>query len=173
MALCLICMQVWRIAFCPFTEGALVTSGAGHVRFWMMARTFTGLKLQGQAGRFGALDASDTAGFAELPSRKVCRISSVNPPPPTPAPSLCKHQAYTVKSSSSTRNILCLRVPGASNGSCPCPPRSFNSRKRILGGTLLQDVPAKTQCKSCSVAGPAADRLLPVNVSFLHVQLMR
>ena len=64
-------LQVWRIAFCPFTEGALVTSGAGHVRFWMMARTFTGLKLQGQAGRFGAVDASDTAGFAELPSRKV------------------------------------------------------------------------------------------------------
>lgn len=64
-------MQVWRVAFCPFTEGALVTSGAAHVRFWMMARTFTGLKLQGQAGRFGALDACDTAAFAELPSRKV------------------------------------------------------------------------------------------------------
>ncbi|KAK9834537.1 hypothetical protein WJX74_003954 [Apatococcus lobatus] len=63
--------EVWRIAFCPFTEGALVTGGAGHIRFWMMARTFTGLKLRGQAGRFGALDASDTAGFAELPSRKV------------------------------------------------------------------------------------------------------
>eukprot|EP00879_Flechtneria_rotunda_P013428 GHRR01014020.1.p1 GENE.GHRR01014020.1~~GHRR01014020.1.p1 ORF type:complete len:509 (+),score=176.89 GHRR01014020.1:1264-2790(+) len=36
-----------------------------------MATTFTGLKLQGQIGKFGALELSDVAAFVEMPDGKV------------------------------------------------------------------------------------------------------
>ena len=36
-----------------------------------MAKTFTGLKLQGDIGKFGQIQLSDIAGFAELPDGKV------------------------------------------------------------------------------------------------------
>lgn len=36
--------------FSPYFEGLLNTSGTGHIRFWKVASTFTGLKLQGQVG---------------------------------------------------------------------------------------------------------------------------
>ena len=32
------------------------------IRFWTMANTFTGLKLQGQIGKFGAKELSDIEG---------------------------------------------------------------------------------------------------------------
>lgn len=40
-------------------------------RFWKMARTFTGLKLQGEIGRFGRTEISDIEGYRELPDGKV------------------------------------------------------------------------------------------------------
>ena len=36
-----------------------------------MAETFTGLKLQGQLGRFGKTSVSDIEGFVQLPDGKV------------------------------------------------------------------------------------------------------
>jgi cilia- and flagella-associated protein 44 len=36
-----------------------------------MAQTFTGLKLQGEIGKFGQLELSDVTGVAELPDGKV------------------------------------------------------------------------------------------------------
>ena len=36
-----------------------------------MARTFTGLKLQGQLGKFGKKEISDIEGYVELPDGKV------------------------------------------------------------------------------------------------------
>ncbi len=41
--------DVFRVDFSPFDEGRLITSGTGHIRFWKMADTFTGLKLQARA----------------------------------------------------------------------------------------------------------------------------
>lgn len=38
--------EVMSVAFSPFFPGQLVSSGTGHIRFWKMASTFTGLKLQ-------------------------------------------------------------------------------------------------------------------------------
>ena len=35
-------------------------------RFWKMASTFTGLKLQGQLGKFGRTELSDIAGVLVL-----------------------------------------------------------------------------------------------------------
>eukprot|EP00966_Prymnesium_polylepis_P249511 5768573-Prymnesium_polylepis.1 len=39
--------EIYRVTFSPRSDGQLVTSGTGHIRFWEMAQTFTGLKLQG------------------------------------------------------------------------------------------------------------------------------
>lgn len=38
--------EVFNVKFSPFFDGRLNTSGTGHIRFWKMASTFTGLKLQ-------------------------------------------------------------------------------------------------------------------------------
>ena len=46
-------------------------AGTGHIRFWSMARTFTGLKLQGSIGKFGNEELSDVTGYADLPDGKV------------------------------------------------------------------------------------------------------
>ena len=38
--------EVYAVKFSSFFPGHLVTCGTGHIRFWKMAATFTGLKLQ-------------------------------------------------------------------------------------------------------------------------------
>ena len=40
-------------------------------RFWKMADTFTGLKLQGELGKFGRTEITDIEGYVELPDGKV------------------------------------------------------------------------------------------------------
>ena len=42
-----------------------------YYRFWKMADTFTGLKLQGELGKFGKTEISDIEGYVELPDGKV------------------------------------------------------------------------------------------------------
>ncbi|CAG9460447.1 unnamed protein product [Pedinophyceae sp. YPF-701] len=63
--------EVFNVTFSRYFDGLLYTSGIGHVRFWKMANTFTGLKLQGQIGKFGAVEISDIAGYVEMPDGKV------------------------------------------------------------------------------------------------------
>jgi len=63
--------EIFNVRFSPYRDGYLNTSGTGHIRFWKMAGTFTGLKLQGDIGKFGKIDLSDIAAFAELPDGKV------------------------------------------------------------------------------------------------------
>lgn len=43
----------------------------GHIKFWKMSSTFTGLKLQGYLGKFGATELSDICAFVQLPDGKV------------------------------------------------------------------------------------------------------
>lgn len=43
------------------------------LRFWKMALTFTGLKLQGALGRFGKTAVTDITGYVELPDGKVSK----------------------------------------------------------------------------------------------------
>jgi hypothetical protein len=43
-----------------------------------MARTFTGLKLQGELGRFGRTEISDIEGYRELPDGKVSKQVELN-----------------------------------------------------------------------------------------------
>ena len=63
--------EVYRVSFSPYTDDILFTCGSGHIIFWKMAQTFTGLKLQGQIAKFGQLELSDTSAFYELPDGKV------------------------------------------------------------------------------------------------------
>ncbi len=67
--------DVFAVAFSPYFAGQLTTCGQGHIRFWRMASTFTGLKLQGALGKFGNVELSDVAAFAELPDGKVLSSS--------------------------------------------------------------------------------------------------
>jgi WD40 repeat protein len=63
--------DVFSVGFSPFTDSILVTAGMGHIKFWTMASTFTGLKLQGSIGKFGRLEISDISGFAQFQDNKV------------------------------------------------------------------------------------------------------
>lgn len=67
--------QIYKVAFSPYKDGRIVTSGSGHIRFWTMADTFTGLKLQGDVGKFGKADLSDIHTFVELPDGKILSSS--------------------------------------------------------------------------------------------------
>jgi WD40 repeat protein len=63
--------EVFKASFSPYTDDILFTGGSGHIKFWKMAQTFTGLKLQAEIGKFGQLELSDTSGYYELPDGKV------------------------------------------------------------------------------------------------------
>ena len=63
--------EIFRVSFSENFEGKLITCGMGHIRFWEMATTFTGLKLQGELGKFGQIDLSDISSFVEFPDGKV------------------------------------------------------------------------------------------------------
>ncbi|KAL3666277.1 hypothetical protein V7S43_008528 [Phytophthora oleae] len=63
--------DVFSVRFAPADSGFLATSGVGHIRLWKMAATFTGLKLQGDIGKFGKSELSDIEAFCVLPDKKV------------------------------------------------------------------------------------------------------
>jgi WD40 repeat protein len=63
--------DVYRISFSQDNDGILTSSGMGHIKFWRMSNTFTGLKLQGYIGKFGASELTDIASFIQLPDGKV------------------------------------------------------------------------------------------------------
>jgi WD40 repeat protein len=63
--------DVYNVRFSRDDDQRLTTSGIGHIRFWKLASTFTGLKLQGSIGKFGKIELSDIPTFVELPDGKV------------------------------------------------------------------------------------------------------
>ncbi|CAM9328137.1 unnamed protein product, partial [Hapterophycus canaliculatus] len=63
--------DVAKVSFSPDDEGRLTTSGTGHIRFWRVASTFTGLKLQGEIGKFGKIEMTDIDCFCHMPDGKV------------------------------------------------------------------------------------------------------
>nr|XP_061836799.1 cilia- and flagella-associated protein 44-like isoform X1 [Nerophis lumbriciformis] len=66
-----ISQEVYKVSFSPYNPGLLTSSGSGHIKFWKMASTFTGLKLEGLIGHFGKTAATDIDGYIELPDGKV------------------------------------------------------------------------------------------------------
>lgn len=65
--------DVYRIAFA--SDGVLTSSGMGHIKFWNISSTFTGLKLQGYLGKFGATELTDISAFIQMPDGKVLSSS--------------------------------------------------------------------------------------------------
>ncbi|CAG9119565.1 unnamed protein product [Plutella xylostella] len=63
--------DVNTVVFSPYCPGQLTTAGAGHIKFWKMVHTFTGLKLQGDLGRFGKTEICDVLGVYPMPDEKV------------------------------------------------------------------------------------------------------
>ena len=63
--------DIYKVNFASEDDGILTTSGMGHIKFWRISSTFTGLKLQGVIGKFGAIELSDISAFAQLPDGKV------------------------------------------------------------------------------------------------------
>ncbi|CAL8400945.1 unnamed protein product [Gadus morhua 'NCC'] len=63
--------EVYRVTFSPENPAHMTTSGSGHIKFWKMASTFTGLKLQGLLGMFGKTSLTDIECYVELPDGKV------------------------------------------------------------------------------------------------------
>ena len=63
--------DVYLVRFHPTLTGLLATSGMGHVKFWKVAGTFTGLKLQGAIGKFGVSELSDIGDFQYLADGKI------------------------------------------------------------------------------------------------------
>jgi WD40 repeat protein len=59
------------VDFSEFSNNILGTGGLAHIRFWKIANTFTGLKLQGETGKFGQIELSDVTGFYIFPDGKV------------------------------------------------------------------------------------------------------
>lgn len=51
--------EIFRVLFSVYDFQQLVTCGHGHIKFWKMAETFTGLKLIGYHGKFGKTEISD------------------------------------------------------------------------------------------------------------------
>lgn len=63
--------EVYTIGFSGYREDLLCTSGMAHIKFWKIAKTFTGLKLKGSLGKFGQVELSDITCFAILVDEKV------------------------------------------------------------------------------------------------------
>lgn len=63
--------DVLNVVFSPSVPGQLTSSGLGHIKFWKMSETFTGLKLQGELGRFGKTEICDIIGIYPMPDEKV------------------------------------------------------------------------------------------------------
>ncbi|XP_032671308.1 cilia- and flagella-associated protein 44 isoform X3 [Odontomachus brunneus] len=63
--------DVYNVTMSPVLPKYLVTSGSGHIKFWKISNTFTGLKLKGETGRFGQTEISDIIGVYIMPDGKV------------------------------------------------------------------------------------------------------
>ncbi|XP_029043385.1 cilia- and flagella-associated protein 44 isoform X1 [Osmia bicornis bicornis] len=63
--------DVYNITFSKYTPGQLTSSGVGHIKFWKICRTFTGLKLKGNVGKFGNTEMSDIIAIHPMPNETV------------------------------------------------------------------------------------------------------
>ncbi|KAG4086444.1 WD40 repeat-like protein [Neocallimastix lanati (nom. inval.)] len=67
--------DVYKVEFLKENDQILTTSGMGHIKFWNISNTFTGLKLQGYLGKFGIVELSDISTFLHLSDGKVLSSS--------------------------------------------------------------------------------------------------
>lgn len=60
-----------HVAFSPYDNSVITTSGKGHIKFWNIAKTFTGLKLNGRFGKFGKVDVCNVESFLHLSNGNI------------------------------------------------------------------------------------------------------
>ncbi|XP_017757877.1 PREDICTED: uncharacterized protein LOC108549132 [Eufriesea mexicana] len=63
--------DIYNITFSKYIPGQLTSSGKGHIKFWKMSKTFTGLKLKGEVGKFGNTEISDIIAIHPMPNETV------------------------------------------------------------------------------------------------------
>ncbi|XP_070529333.1 cilia- and flagella-associated protein 44 isoform X2 [Cardiocondyla obscurior] len=63
--------DVYNITMSSLLPGYLTTSGYGHIKFWKISKTFTGLKLKSEIGKFGQIEISDILGVYIMPDGKI------------------------------------------------------------------------------------------------------
>ena len=63
--------EIYRISFSNYQNDVITSSGLGHLKFWKIAETFTGLKLKGYIAKFGQVEISDVVAAFEFPDGKV------------------------------------------------------------------------------------------------------
>lgn len=63
--------DIYNVTISSSLVGYFTTSGSGHIKFWKISKTFTGLKLKGEIGRFGQTEISDIVGVYIMPDGKV------------------------------------------------------------------------------------------------------
>jgi len=68
--------EVFDVSFLSDSFGQIITHGTGHIQFWKMVNTFTGLKLQGTLGKFNGEALSDISGALELPFHNMIVTST-------------------------------------------------------------------------------------------------
>jgi hypothetical protein len=88
--------DVFNCRFSPDDPGKLVTSGVGHIRFWRLAETFTGLKLQVRE------HCSRSCPFSAGPHRLLTLPPLPSPPPPFPPSSSLPDRARWASLGAST-----------------------------------------------------------------------
>lgn len=62
--------NVYKVLFSEIS-GQLTSCGIGHINFWKVCETFTGLKLEGQLGRFGRTEICDILAALAMPGGTV------------------------------------------------------------------------------------------------------
>lgn len=70
--------DIYNVTISPSLAGYLTTSGSGHIKFWKLSKTFTGLKLKGEIGKFGQTEICDIVGIYIMPDGKV-NIAQIYP----------------------------------------------------------------------------------------------
>nr|XP_012143309.1 PREDICTED: flagellar attachment zone protein 1 isoform X2 [Megachile rotundata] len=63
--------DIYKITFSKYIPGHLTSGGIGHIKFWKISKTFTGLKLKGEIGKFGNTEISDIIAIHPMPNETV------------------------------------------------------------------------------------------------------
>ncbi|KAK1137227.1 hypothetical protein K0M31_001748 [Melipona bicolor] len=63
--------DVYNVTFSKYIPGQLTSSGVGHIKFWKMSKTFTGLKLKGEIGKFGNTEIFDIIAIHPMSNETV------------------------------------------------------------------------------------------------------
>ncbi|XP_076177015.1 cilia- and flagella-associated protein 44 isoform X2 [Ptiloglossa arizonensis] len=63
--------DVYNVTFSKYIPGQLTSCGSQHIKFWKVSKTFTGLKLKGEIGKFGNTEISDIIAIHPMPNETV------------------------------------------------------------------------------------------------------